>query len=152
MTDNEKLELELRQRAIGSAAYWLDCSPHERTEEDGIWLAKYARVAIERIVELETAKMESRLKELRKMSCPVCDAPAKEVRVEVATTRLENGLMAYAPESEPVWREDHRETVAYSCRSVIEHHGDGRWTLKRCCPGTFDIVIEARKEESPNED
>jgi hypothetical protein len=48
-------ERELRDRAIGSAAYWLDCSEHEQTPEDAKILARYARLAINRIVELETA-------------------------------------------------------------------------------------------------
>jgi hypothetical protein len=39
-------EADLTQRAIIAAAYWLDCSAHERTEEDGIILARYARMKL----------------------------------------------------------------------------------------------------------
>jgi hypothetical protein len=50
-----KTEKEMREYAIGAAAYWLDCSEHEQTPEDAKILARYARLAIDRIVELETA-------------------------------------------------------------------------------------------------
>jgi hypothetical protein len=46
-------EKTLRDRAIGAAAYWLDCSEHEQTPEDAKVLARYARLAINRIVEIE---------------------------------------------------------------------------------------------------
>lgn len=34
------------ERVATAAAYWLDCSPHERWEPDGIILARYARKAM----------------------------------------------------------------------------------------------------------
>lgn len=37
------------ERVRVAAAYWLDCSPHERTEADGIILARYARMAMEKL-------------------------------------------------------------------------------------------------------
>jgi hypothetical protein len=50
-----KTEKEMREYAKASAAYWLDCSEHEQTPEDAKILACYARLAIDRIVELEAA-------------------------------------------------------------------------------------------------
>ena len=41
------------ERVIVAAAYWLDCSPHERTEADGVILARYARKAMEEIIQLK---------------------------------------------------------------------------------------------------
>jgi len=41
------------ERVAIAAAYWLDCSPHERTEADGIILARYARMAMGKIARLE---------------------------------------------------------------------------------------------------
>ena len=35
----------LDERAAVACAYWLDCSPHERTEDDGLLAAHYARLA-----------------------------------------------------------------------------------------------------------
>ncbi len=43
----------LAKRAMIGAAYWLDCSPHEHTETDALIVAHYARLASERIAELE---------------------------------------------------------------------------------------------------
>lgn len=39
-------EADLAHRAAIAAAYWLDCSPHERTEQDGVILARYARMKL----------------------------------------------------------------------------------------------------------
>jgi hypothetical protein len=41
-----KTEKEMREYAIGAAAYWLDCSEHEQTPEDAKILARYARLAM----------------------------------------------------------------------------------------------------------
>ncbi len=41
------------ERVAVAVAYWLDCSPHERTEADGIILARYARMAMEKIESLK---------------------------------------------------------------------------------------------------
>jgi hypothetical protein len=43
----------LTKRALIGCAYWLDCSPHERAEVDAEIVAHYARLAAERIAELE---------------------------------------------------------------------------------------------------
>lgn len=37
------------ERVRVAAAYWLDASPHERIEADGIILARYARMAMEKL-------------------------------------------------------------------------------------------------------
>lgn len=41
------------ERVAVAAAYWLDCSPHERTEADGIILARYARKAMVELIEAQ---------------------------------------------------------------------------------------------------
>ena len=46
-------------RAIVAAAYWLDASPHERTEEDGLILAQAVRDLID-----DLAWYERRLRHL----------------------------------------------------------------------------------------
>jgi hypothetical protein len=43
----------LTKRALIGCAYWLDCSLHERTEVDAEIVAHYARLAADRIAELE---------------------------------------------------------------------------------------------------
>lgn len=50
---------DLTERASVGWSYWLDCSPHERTEADGLIVAHYARLAHERVHNLETALHEA---------------------------------------------------------------------------------------------
>lgn len=50
---------ELAERAATGFSYWLDASPHERTEEDGEIVAHYARLAFERLAEQEKALREA---------------------------------------------------------------------------------------------
>lgn len=42
-------EYDMAQRAIIAAAYWLDCSPHERTEADGLAMARFVRLVSARV-------------------------------------------------------------------------------------------------------
>lgn len=58
MTNEELLKIahtrELTdERVRVAAAYWLDASPHERSEADGIILARYARHAMDQLSEQE---------------------------------------------------------------------------------------------------
>lgn len=53
------LNSELAERAMTGAAYWLDASPHERTEEDGEIVAHYARLAHAKLAEQEAALREA---------------------------------------------------------------------------------------------
>lgn len=41
------------ERVAIAAADWLDCSPHERTEADGVILARYARKAMKELTEAQ---------------------------------------------------------------------------------------------------
>ncbi len=50
---------ELNERAMTGIAYWLNASPMERTEEDGMIVAHFARLAYERMCEQETALREA---------------------------------------------------------------------------------------------
>jgi len=42
-----------KERAMIAAAYWLDMSPHEQTQEDGIILAQYCRQLMDELVEIQ---------------------------------------------------------------------------------------------------
>lgn len=42
ITDLKEIE-SMKERAAVASAYWLDCSPHEHTEEDGLVMAIYIR-------------------------------------------------------------------------------------------------------------
>lgn len=49
---------ELENRALVASNYWLNASAHERTEEDGVILAHYARVSIaEKMIKKEEASL-----------------------------------------------------------------------------------------------
>ena len=45
------------ERVAVAAAYWLDASPHERAEADGVILARYARKAMQEIEQLKSDKV-----------------------------------------------------------------------------------------------
>ena len=49
----KQTEEELRERAKVAAGYWLHCSAHEQTIEDGMILAIYAQKAMERLYRME---------------------------------------------------------------------------------------------------
>lgn len=49
----------LTSRAATGWTYWLDCSPHERTEEDGLIVAHYARLACDKLAKQEAALREA---------------------------------------------------------------------------------------------
>lgn len=49
----------LASRAATGWSYWLDASPHERTEEDGMIVAHYARLAFEKLAKQEAALREA---------------------------------------------------------------------------------------------
>ena len=51
--------IELEERAAVGWSYWLDCSPHERTEDDGLIVAHYARLANRKLVEQAHALREA---------------------------------------------------------------------------------------------
>ncbi len=50
---------DLTKRAATGWSYWLDASPHERTEEDGEIVAHFARLASERLAAQEKALREA---------------------------------------------------------------------------------------------
>lgn len=52
-TEARETEAGLRGRAMCAASNWLDLSCHERTDGDALILARYARLAIDKIVPLE---------------------------------------------------------------------------------------------------
>jgi hypothetical protein len=59
----DKLKV-IEDRAFVAMAYWLDCSPHEWTVEDGMIIAQYARLAAETIEQykLQETNLLERLK------------------------------------------------------------------------------------------
>ncbi|MEK4360866.1 hypothetical protein NYE48_28055 [Paenibacillus sp. FSL M7-1455] len=58
----ELKEIEsMKERAAVASAYWLDCSPHEHTEEDGLVMAIYIRKVMpvmERLLTMLSEKQE----------------------------------------------------------------------------------------------
>ena len=48
LTLNEE-EAEAFKDALAGVAFWLDCSPHERDEKSGLWMAKFIRMIEPRI-------------------------------------------------------------------------------------------------------
>lgn len=51
--------IELEERAAVAWSYWLDCSPHERTEDDGMIVAHYARLANTKLAQQAHALREA---------------------------------------------------------------------------------------------
>lgn len=73
----------LTKRALIGCAYWLDCSPHERSEVDAEIVAHYARLAAQRIAELEkqVADLSTPFGQLRERSKRM-HAGAKKLRAD----------------------------------------------------------------------